>query len=171
MLLLPLSCLHAVSRNSPRWYGSWLLCVWRRGGYTNRKHAPTYRLQHVFLFRWSTGPIKLKNKTRLKDIIDLHGFPSYVIPLVSKDLENSVLSSRVQRPWLWKSTDVSGERVFHIFVVEEWARQETSLETSGKHRIRLVSCMAFSSTLKMEATCSSETSVDSDEVDEFVQFT
>jgi hypothetical protein len=42
-----------------------------------------------------------------------------------------------------------------IFMVEEKAEQDTSMKTGGT----LVSCSAYSSTLKMEAICSSETSV------------
>jgi hypothetical protein len=47
-----------------------------------------------------------------------------------------------------------GEHVSSIFRVEEQAKQETSMEAVGKHS------RAYSLTLKMEVTCSSETSVD-----------
>jgi hypothetical protein len=56
----------------------------------------------------------------------------------------------------WKSSDVSEEHVASIFRVEEYAKQESCVKAGGK----LVSCLAYYSILKMEATCSSETSVD-----------
>jgi hypothetical protein len=52
------------------------------------------------------------------------------------------------------STDVSEEHNASIFRVEEETEQETSVEAGGKQS------SANSSTLKMEATCSSETSGD-----------
>jgi hypothetical protein len=49
------------------------------------------------------------------------------------------------------STDVSEEHIASIFIVEKYAEQETSVKAGGS---------AYSSTLKMEEKCSSETSVD-----------
>jgi hypothetical protein len=51
------------------------------------------------------------------------------------------------------STDVSEEHVASIFRVEECAEQEKSMKAGGKQRKQ-------SLTLKMEAICTSETSVD-----------
>jgi hypothetical protein len=55
-----------------------------------------------------------------------------------------------------KSNYVPEEHVASIFRVEKNAKQESGLKAGGK----LVSCLAYSSILKMKATCSSETSVD-----------
>jgi hypothetical protein len=70
---------------------------------------------------------------------------------ISQKSTRSVLSSGILRlvAW-WKSTDVSEEHGTSIFRVEEWVRQETSMH---------VSCLAYTLTLKMEVTCSSEASV------------
>jgi hypothetical protein len=84
---------------------------------------------------------------------------------------NAIPEQRIQRTWFlrvlssgiqchavhWKSTNVSEEHVASIFKIKEQAKQETS--RSGQ-QAELVSCSSFSSTLKMEATCSFETSVD-----------
>jgi hypothetical protein len=56
------------------------------------------------------------------------------------------------------SIDISEEDISSIFRTEKWSEQETSLKAGGKHLV--VSCPDYFSTLKMEAICSSETSVD-----------
>jgi hypothetical protein len=62
---------------------------------------------------------------------------------------------------LWKSTDVQEEHIASNFRVEEYAKQETSMKSGGKQsHFHTVSCLAYSSTLKMEATYSFEMSVD-----------
>jgi hypothetical protein len=59
-----------------------------------------------------------------------------------------------------KSTDVSEEQVASIFRVEE-TKQETSVkQLYMPSAFTLVSFLAYSSNLRMEVTCSSETSVD-----------
>jgi hypothetical protein len=68
----------------------------------------------------------------------------------------SVISSGIFR---WKSTDVSEERIASISRVEELAEQETG-RLCLPPDFTLVSCLAYSSALKMEATCSSEAPVD-----------
>jgi hypothetical protein len=55
------------------------------------------------------------------------------------------------------STNVSEEHIASIFTAKEYAEQETSVKAGGK---QLVSCLAYSLDLKMEAICSSETSAD-----------
>jgi hypothetical protein len=57
---------------------------------------------------------------------------------------------------LKNSTDVSEEHGTPTVNVEEYAKQETSSEVC----FILVSSLAYSSTLKMEATCFSKTLVD-----------
>jgi hypothetical protein len=69
------------------------------------------------------------------------------------------------RQYLWRvlsSTYVSEEHIASIFRVEEYAEQETSLKAKLclPPALTLVSCSAYYSTLKMEAICSSEASVD-----------
>jgi hypothetical protein len=55
------------------------------------------------------------------------------------------------------STDVLEEHVATVFLVEEQAKQEIR----NKHLEKWsVCCLAYASTLVMEVTCSSETSVD-----------
>jgi hypothetical protein len=49
------------------------------------------------------------------------------------------------------STDISEEHIASIFRVEKQVQQETSVQAGDKH---------IFSTLKMDVTCSSETSVD-----------
>jgi hypothetical protein len=74
----------------------------------------------------------------------------------------------------WKPTDVSGEHVSSIFRAEEQAKQESrvnqaanmhqrlcrQLKVTVKLRLLPVSCFAYFSTLKTEATRSSEMSAD-----------
>jgi hypothetical protein len=79
-------------------------CEWRRGGYTNRKRFPTYRLQHVFLFLWSISPIKLKNMTTLKHITR----PAHV-PFVACSTPSK------RRPVFWDTTAYSPLKVNRCF--------------------------------------------------------
>jgi hypothetical protein len=61
------------------------------------------------------------------------------------------------------STDVSEKHVASIFGVGEYAKKETSMKQVANRAatyFTLGSCLAYSLTLKMEATCSSGTSVD-----------
>jgi hypothetical protein len=57
-----------------------------------------------------------------------------------------------------KSTNVSEEHVTAIFRVNEKAKQKEKQNNAGSKQI-LVSCLAYSLTLMMEATCSTETTV------------
>jgi PIN domain nuclease of toxin-antitoxin system len=57
----------------------------------------------------------------------------------------------------WKSTNISEKHVVSIFRVWELAKKETSSTNPGNE---VVTCLAYSSNLKLEATCSSETYVD-----------
>jgi hypothetical protein len=56
------------------------------------------------------------------------------------------------------STKVSEENIAYIFRVQELAGQTTSVKAGGEQQ--LVFCSAYASTMKIEAICSSETSVD-----------
>jgi hypothetical protein len=47
-----------------------------------------------------------------------------------------------------------------VFGVEEKTKQKTSLKAGASKDFALVSCLAYFSTLNMEATCSSKMSVD-----------
>jgi hypothetical protein len=64
------------------------------------------------------------------------------------------------------STDVSEEHVASILMIEEYTEQETCVKVGVNQKwlilepvFTLVSCTVYSSTLKMEAIFSSETSV------------
>jgi hypothetical protein len=57
----------------------------------------------------------------------------------------------------WKSVNVSEEHVAYVFQVEEYARNQH--EADRKRGFILVSWLAYSSTLRMQTTCSSETLV------------
>jgi hypothetical protein len=81
---------------------------------------------------------------------------------------NAIPEQRIQRTWFfrvlssgiwccaghWKSTDVLEQHVVSIFKIREQVKQESS--RSGQ-QAELVCCLSFSSTLKMEVTCSFET--------------
>jgi hypothetical protein len=59
------------------------------------------------------------------------------------------------------SRDVPEKHIASTFSVEKKAKEETSLkQVASRTSFMLVSCLAYFSNLKMEATCSSETSVD-----------
>jgi hypothetical protein len=45
-------------------------------------------------------------------------------------------------------------------MVKEYAEQETSMKQVASKTAMVVSCLAYSSAMKMEMTCSSETSAD-----------
>jgi hypothetical protein len=64
----------------------------------------------------------------------------------------------ITRVACWKSTEVSEEHVTSIFRIEEYAKEENNMKQAASST--LVSCLAYSSSLKMEVTCSSEMSVD-----------
>jgi hypothetical protein len=82
----------------------------------------------------------VKDPSLLKSLYDLR---------FSQRWLRRVLSSGVKRHGVrWNPTDVSEEQVAYIFKVEEYVKHETSMK------------QVYSSTLQMEATCSSETSVD-----------
>jgi hypothetical protein len=59
-----------------------------------------------------------------------------------------------------KPTEVSKEHVATIFRVEEYAKQKIGFKQKASRVLLLVYYLAYSSTLKMEATCSFETLID-----------
>jgi hypothetical protein len=62
----------------------------------------------------------------------------------------------------WKLTDVSEELIASIFRAEEFVTQEISMKQNCHCAVCfiLVSCLGYPSSLKLEATCCSETFVD-----------
>jgi hypothetical protein len=84
-------------------------------------------------------------------------------------LPQTVIPSETQRHVVrWKSTYVWEEHVTSTLRVDEYAKQKTSVKKAASKLevvllatcLRLVPYLAYSSTMKLEVTCSSQTYVD-----------
>jgi hypothetical protein len=78
---------------------------------------------------------------------------------ITEDVKSSVFWNVTPCSWVEVHIDVSEEHTSSIFKVKEQAKQVAYKKWSAYHIFFLITCLAYSSTLKIEAVRSSETSV------------